>query len=97
VSITRLAQEHGVNANLLFKWRRHYRAGMFDQANASPALLPVSVVGMTANLPLAEPLPVPAQAAPHAGIDISFTGCTVRIGIQADMVILRAVLALLRR
>lgn len=30
VSVSKLAQEHGINANQLFKWRRHYRAGLFD-------------------------------------------------------------------
>jgi transposase len=30
VSVARLALEHRINANLLFKWRRQYRAGKFD-------------------------------------------------------------------
>src|SRR6478752_2474569 len=49
-----IAREHDVNANLLFKWRRHYLAGDFGMPDVSlpeaPALgwLPVAV---------AEPLP----------------------------------------
>jgi transposase-like protein len=39
VSIARLALEHGLNTNLLFKWRRAYRAGEHD----SMTLLPVEV------------------------------------------------------
>ena len=26
ISVAKLALEHGINANMLFKWRRHYRA-----------------------------------------------------------------------
>jgi transposase len=37
VSVSKLAQEHGVNANLLFKWRRDARA-------EAPALYPIELV-----------------------------------------------------
>jgi len=32
-SVAKLALEHGVNTNLLFKWRREYRAGKFGAPN----------------------------------------------------------------
>jgi transposase len=96
-SVSQLAQEHGINANMLFKWRRHYRAGLFDEVSASPALLPVSVVSATPNRSIVEPRPVRTQAAPQAGIEIIFTDCTVRIGSHVDMGTLRAVLTQLRR
>lgn len=47
ISVAKLALEHGVNANLLFKWRRHYRAGRFGTPLSAhavtelPLLLPV--------------------------------------------------------
>lgn len=51
VSVAKLALTHGINANLLFKWRRQYRAGKFgtvvpegDAGKGPPAvarLLPV--------------------------------------------------------
>ena len=37
VSVSKLAQEHGVNANLLFKWRR-------DAKTEVPALYPIELV-----------------------------------------------------
>ena len=97
VSVSRLAQEHGVNANLLFKWRRHYRAGLFDKAAAPTALLPVSIMQEPAGRPPAEPLLPACSPAPDAGIEIAFHDCTARIGSSADMKMLRAVLALLRQ
>ena len=47
ISVAKLALRHGLNANMLFKWRRQYRAGKFDapnkgcQATEAPLFLPV--------------------------------------------------------
>ena len=96
VSVSQLAQAHGVNTNLLFKWRRHYRAGLFDTPVPSAALLPVSLVDAALKPARTEP-PAAPDAAPHAGIEIAFDDCTLRIDSAADMKLVRAVLALLRR
>lgn len=42
VSVSKLAREHGINANILFKWRRQYRA---EQHAGTTELVPVRVVG----------------------------------------------------
>ncbi|MFM0488856.1 transposase [Paraburkholderia graminis] len=39
ISVARLALEHGLNTNLLFKWRRAYQAGQYEP----PTLLPGEV------------------------------------------------------
>jgi transposase len=93
VSVSRLAQEHGVNANLLF----HYRAGLFDGVAEPTALLPVTIAQEPAKRPQAESLPPGSSPAPDAGIEIAFSDCTVRIGSAADIKMLRAVLALLHQ
>ncbi|MEX3606340.1 MAG: transposase [Burkholderia sp.] len=41
VSVTKLAREHGPNANLAFTWRHRYRA---EQRASESTLLPVTVV-----------------------------------------------------
>lgn len=97
VSVSRLAQEHGVNANLLFKWRRHYRAGLFDEVAARTALLPVTIAQESAKRAPAESLPPASSPTADAGIEIAFNDCTVRISSAADIKVLRAVLALLRQ
>ncbi|MBS2131725.1 transposase [Burkholderia thailandensis] len=38
VSVARLAMEHGVNTNLLFKWRRALRAGEYDSVGFLPVV-----------------------------------------------------------
>jgi len=30
ISVAKLAQAHGLNPNMVFKWRRQLRAGLFD-------------------------------------------------------------------
>lgn len=72
VSVAQLAQAHGVNANLLFKWRRHDRAGLFDAPEAPMALLRVSLVSALGTSRNSQPPATPAETAPHAGIEIAF-------------------------
>lgn len=79
VSVAKLALEHGVNANLLFKWRRQYRAGKFGAPQPehtvaeAPQLLPV----LTAPAAL-QPDAVSASG-PPAEIEIVLRHATVRL------------------
>lgn len=41
VSVAKLALSHGINANMLFKWRRHYRAGRFEGVASGKPAAPV--------------------------------------------------------
>ena len=42
VSVSKLAMANGVNANMVFKWRREFRVGLLDDApQAISTLLPV--------------------------------------------------------
>jgi transposase len=97
VSVSRLAQEHGVNANRLFKWRRHYLAGMFDESAVTAALLPVSIKKEPVERDQVKVRP--PVSGPLAGVDveIAFADCTLRIGRTVDMTMLGAILALLRQ
>lgn len=51
ISISKLALDNGINANLLFKWRQHWREGKISlpvtAASALPSLLPVTVLPAT--------------------------------------------------
>lgn len=98
VSVAQLALKHGINANLLFKWRRHYRAGQFD-APAKPAMLPVALINADAQrVPLGAtetPPPMPAPAV-RSAIEVQFADAIVRIDRGADVTLLRTILAALR-
>ncbi|MGP2463844.1 transposase [Pantoea ananatis] len=44
MSISKLALENGINANLLFKWRQQWREGkLLLPSSESPQLLPVTL------------------------------------------------------
>nr|WP_248556982.1 transposase [Paraburkholderia terrae] len=96
VSVARLALEHGLNTNLLFKWRRAYQAGQYEPAT----LLPVEVVHEERTIENAAVLPVQSRSKAQpiiAGvIEISVGVASVRIGGTPDPATLRVVLRTLR-
>ena len=49
ISVSKLAQQNNINANMLFKWRRELRAGLFEPV--APALLPVLIKPATTRMP----------------------------------------------
>jgi transposase len=40
-SVAAIARKHGVNANLLFGWRRLHKRGLLEQCREPASLLPV--------------------------------------------------------
>nr|WP_302674757.1 transposase [Trinickia violacea] len=96
VSVARLALEHGLNTNLLFKWRRAYQAGQYEP----PTLLPVNVVPEERTIENAASLPVQpqskAQPAVAGVIEICVGVARVRIEGTPDAATLRVVLRTLR-
>lgn len=95
-SVAAIAQEAGVNANLLFNWRRlHLQAQTPSSVDLpAPALLPVTIVEAT---PAVAPPPVPAppsvsRSAPASTIEIDINGARVRVRGAVDEASLRTVL-----
>lgn len=39
VSVSQLARQHGLNTNMLFRWRRQLKAGLLDQVKLVPVTL----------------------------------------------------------
>ncbi|MBC7991266.1 MAG: transposase [Luteimonas sp.] len=97
-SVSALAQEHGINANLLFNWRRlHLRAQNLDTVVVAPApgptLLPVTVrpeMQSPAAQPQQPPL-APARASTGT-IEIEIGNARVRLRGTVDDASLRSVL-----
>lgn len=100
-SVSAIAMKGGINANLLFKWRReHLRAAPPPTA---ATLLPVCMIpdpeAMRAS-PAAPPLPeVPAaNRGPRSGfIEIEIAGAQLRLRGAVDEILLSNVLRALRR
>ncbi|CAN5264665.1 transposase [soil metagenome] len=103
-SVAAIALEHGINANLLFKWRRA-QAGRPARVKPIPAavLLPVTVDSLppaSAIIDLPTPTPTAlasAARAPAAGvIEIEVGGARVRLRGSIDPDSVRCVLQALR-
>jgi transposase len=97
-SVSEIALKGGINANLLFKWRRdHFRAGSEAAASTATKLLPVCVI------PDASPTPTSqASAAVNRGtrpgvIELEFAGAQLRLRGAVDELMLSSVLRALRR
>jgi transposase len=106
VSVAGLALGHGINANMLFRWRRQYRAGEFGSPDRAPDAEALVVAGSGAAmgretgvtlLPVqirgADDLPGPTPGC----VEVMFAGVTVRITGTPTPVLLRTVLDLLGR
>ncbi len=93
-SVARVARAHGLNANVVFNWRRLYREGKFATEPAQAMkLLPVSI----AEHEVVEREPEEVIAPSYGSIHIELSG-EVRISVEgnADPAAIRAVLESLR-
>jgi transposase len=98
-SVAEVAQRHGVNANLLFGWRRLYKQGVLrEESSAKPvALLPVKVTTPTLLPTEREAARRPAMKA-RGLIEIEFAGGQrLRIRGRVDRATLTRVIATLSR
>jgi transposase len=94
VSVSKLALAHEVNANMVFKWRRQYRAGLFD-IDTAPAFLPVSVMAEADHDHCEAQVETPAQTQ-NSTIEIVIADAIVRVHGAVNAKALRAVVQSLR-
>ena len=93
-SVAAIAQDAGINANLLFNWRRLHLQSLASAAakdSRGPVLLPVTVVDAVPALPAA-PSPAPAARVSAGSIEINIRGTVVRVRGIVDEASLRTVL-----
>ena len=100
ISVAKLAQAHGLNPNMVFKWRRQLRAGLFDGvAHSTAVLLPVALPDAPTDEKTAPTSLALQPVEPHresvqtaSGIEIELNGARVRVTGMVDQVQLRLVL-----
>ena len=99
-SVAAIAMRGGINANLLFKWRRaHVRAHGSPRVEAA-TLLPVCVVPEVAATTQVQPAPAatPAKRASRPGfIELEIAGAQLRLRGDVDETMLGCVLRALRQ
>jgi len=91
VSVSKLAQQHGLNVNMLFKWRRDLRAGLLAETGPQSTNLVPVVVQRTSLLPV-----LPSATVPAGPIEIVIADAVVRVSAGADAALLQLVLQSLR-
>jgi len=99
VSVAAIAMEGGINANLLFGWRRKYLNGMAQCGDAAPrrpaaVLLPVSIETARAESPCTPS--TPSVRSCGGTIEIEIGSARVRLRGGVDEASLRTVLTALR-
>ena len=100
-SVAAIAMKGGVNANLLFKWRREHVRAMAVSAPTAATLLPVCVIPETASPSTVQPT-VRVGAAIERGsppgiIEIEIAGAKLRLRGAVDETVLSTVLRALRQ
>ncbi|MBT2375384.1 IS66-like element accessory protein TnpA [Pseudomonas fluorescens] len=73
-SVSLIAREHDVNANLVFRWRQQYQEGLFGPVSQSATFLPVQVIETPPDL-----LHIQAQPESHAEIVVEVGKAKLRI------------------
>jgi transposase len=96
-SVAAIAMKGGVNANLLFKWRREHVRAKDAVAPAGATLLPVCVIADVAALPSPPPATAVSPGARPGVIELEIAGAQLRLRGTVDEVMLSSVLRALRR
>lgn len=93
-SVARIALDNGVNANLLFKWRRqHVRAARSAPSSLLPVILSEPRVG--GEVSMSAPTPAARMTASGGVIEVELPAGRIRIKGAVDVPALRVVLQML--
>ena len=87
-SVAEIARAHGVNANLVFHWRKLYRAGLLAETDAV-RLLPVRVEAKGKNK---KRRAANTAAEENGTVEVSLANSQVRIAGRVNEEVVRAVL-----
>jgi len=99
-SVSALALQAGINANLLFKWRRMHlrslREASAPAASAAPLLLPVTLAAPSSAPTAGSAAARPGHSIGTGSIEIDIDGARIRLRGALDEASLRCVLRALR-
>lgn len=94
VSVAKLARKHGINANMLFKWRRQYRAGRFGiSTEGAVVAVPAKLLPVVTSTGKPRVATTPSELV----IEIVLAEAKVRVRGGVDPIMLGAVLDCLAR
>jgi len=102
-SVSSIAMAHGINANLVFKWRREHRAAEAADAGtaqaSAPLLLPITLASAPSSDTSMSLPPAPASGTTRTStgsIELDFAGARLRLRGAVDQESLLGLLTALR-
>jgi transposase len=99
-SVSAISLRNGINANMLFKWRREHLRAAGQRASAT-VLLPVEIAPqpdvVTLPAPIVSATPAPKPAPRNGVIELELAGVQLRVRGQVDESSLCSVLRALRQ
>jgi transposase len=100
-SVAGIAMKGGINANLLFKWRREHVRAMAVSAPAGATFVPVCVIPDVVRTPVTQPTapvgPGVNRSARPGVIEVEIAGAQLRLRGAVDEALLSSVLRALRQ
>ena len=84
ISVAKLAQSHGLNPNMVFKWRRQYRAGLLDNKTVSEAAVFVPVAISPDDSMAVSSLPVPTAQLPSRAQEAATSGIEIELAATQE-------------
>ncbi|HGP3894895.1 TPA: transposase [Klebsiella pneumoniae] len=104
ISVAQLAREHGVNDNLLFKWRQYWREGKLrppsTTENNVPELLPITLDTedvVPATSPRSQPVAAAAPESLNISCEVTFRHGSLRLNGAISENILNLLIRELKR
>jgi transposase len=100
-SVSAIAMKGGINANLLFKWRREHVKSIVQRAPTTAVLMPVCIVPGGEPVPNSQPRTAGGSAVSRSTrqgvIEIEIAGAILRLRGAVDEAMLTSVLRALRQ
>lgn len=104
ISVAQLAREHGINDNLLFKWRQYWREGKLrppsTTENSVPELLPITLDAedvVPATSSLSQPVAAAAPESLNICCEVTFRHGSLRLNGAISENILNLLIRELKR
>ncbi|MGK6284425.1 transposase [Klebsiella pneumoniae] len=104
ISVAQLAREHGINDNLLFKWRQYWREGKLrppsTTENNVPELLPITLDAedvVPATSPRSQPVAAAAPESLNISCEVTFRHGSLRLNGAISENILNLLIRELKR
>ena len=97
ISVAQLAREHGINDNLLFKWRQYWREGKLRPPSTTENNVPDAEDVVPATSPRSQPVAAAAPESLNISCEVTFRHGSLRLNGAISENILNLLIRELKR